>query len=312
MAETEASNLAEYKAGRMILLGKMVEPDERKGLLFVRRSAGDNQVHIHWMDRRSGAIELDIVATPGVIEFRRIDQCKTGRVYVLKYTRSPQRYFFWMQEPQADGDALFCQRVNDLIASGERNWHESAAAEGDVDTDVEHERHRGFGGSENPQVLADMLAGTQKNWLTANQSLTHWHTNDAVEEKPPLAFSDPHTDTYTEILDLATVLRTYGVEAVENLLSCPLRREKLVALLPKDPEADDTHKDIREHLHSPQFYETLSYFSFGLHSGVLRSILEPLLQHDHLSALDAAQVGDIERFLRELHQNERDYSGPTD
>ncbi|XP_039496748.1 proteasomal ubiquitin receptor ADRM1 homolog [Drosophila santomea] len=303
MAESEGPNLAEYKAGRMILLGKMVEPDERKGLLFVRRSAGDNQVHIHWMDRRSGAVELDIVATPGVLEFRHIDQCKTGRVYVLKYTRSPQRFFFWMQEPQADGDALFCQRVNELIASGERKLDESAAADGDVDTDVEHETRRGFGGSENPQVLADLLAGTPETWLPTRRSVTHKQSDDTVEVTPPLAFSDPHTDT--ELFDLTAVLRIYGVEAVENLLSCPLRREKLLAQLPKDPEAEDEQEDILEHMHSPQFNETLSYFSVALHSGVLRSILEPLFQHDHLEALDAAQVGDIERFLRELHHDER-------
>ncbi|KAH8367719.1 hypothetical protein KR084_001937 [Drosophila pseudotakahashii] len=309
MADSEAPNLVEYKVGRMILLGKMVEPDERKGLLFVRRSPGDNQVHIHWMDRRSGAVELDIVATPGDLEFRRIDQCKTGRVYVLKYTRSTQRYFFWMQEPQAQKDADFCQRVNELIASGQRKYDESAAAEGDVDTDVERDRtpHRGFGGSENLQVIEEM------------RQILETSSDGEEVAAAPLAFQDPDT----EILDLAAVLRFYGVKAVENLLLSPGRRKKLLAQLPRDPEEEEDGREnnnyeaqiILNHLRSPQFYETLSYFSLGLHSGILGSILQPLLNHhDHREALlDAVQAGDIERFLRVLHRNERDYSsGPSD
>nr|CAQ53298.1 CG6789-PA [Drosophila melanogaster] len=326
MAQSNAHNLVEYKAGRMVLLGKMVEPDDRKGLLFVRRSADDNQLHIHWMDRRSGSVELDIVATPGVLEFRRIDQCKTGRVYVLKYTRSTQRYFFWMQELQADGDALFCQRVNELIASGERQRDEIAAAEGDMDTDMDHTTaRRGFGGSENPQILEEMLVETQATWLPANRSLNHWQTGDAMDE-PPLPFADPDantdtvtdTDTYTsesgiQTFDLAAVLRLHGAEAVDKVLSCPSRREKLMAQLPKDHEAMDEQSDILEHLHSAQFYESLSSFSVGLHSGALRKSLEPLLQSDdNREALNAAQVGDVERFLRELERNDGDYGGPTD
>nr|XP_044249542.1 proteasomal ubiquitin receptor ADRM1 homolog [Drosophila takahashii] len=181
MADSEAPNLVEYKVGRMTLLGKIVEPDERKGLLFVRRSAGDNQVHIHWMDRRSGAVELDILATPGDLEFRRIDQCKTGRVYVLKYTRSTQRYFFWMQEPQAERDADFCQRINELIASGPRKYDESAAAEGDVDTDVEGDRtqHRGFGGSENHPAIEEVRQVLEEEVAPA-----------------PLAFQDPDAEIF--------------------------------------------------------------------------------------------------------------------
>jgi len=318
MADSEAPNLIEYKVGRMILLGKMIEPDDRKGLLFVRRSAGDNQVHIHWMDRRTGAIELDILATPGDLEFRRIDQCKTGRVYALKYTRSTQRYFFWMQEPQMDKDVEFCQRLNELIASGPRKWDESAAAEGDVDTDVEQEgRHRrGFGGSENLQVLDEMRQMLKNSLARTTET---WPQTDEEEAVAPLAFQDPDA----EILDLAIVLRFYGAEAVQNLLMSPRRREKLLAQLPRDPDVEEWDKQgntchyesqiILDHLRSPQFYETLSYFSLGLHSGVPRSVLQPVLNnHDHREALDAAQSGDIERFLRVLHRNERDYNGPTD
>ncbi|XP_016983373.1 proteasomal ubiquitin receptor ADRM1 homolog [Drosophila rhopaloa] len=317
MAESQSLNLIEYKAGRMIMLGKMIEPDGRKGLFYMRRTAGDNQVHIHWMDRRSGAVELDIVATPGALEFRRIEQCVTGRVYVLKYTRSAQRYFFWMQEPQADRDADFCQRVNELIATGERKWDEIAAVEGDVDTDMEHRNSRRGGGGEIEelrvleqmrQFLAANLPEKQETCSQTNQSLANSQTGSGEV----LAFQNP--DMWTP--NMEAIFRPHAIEAVNNLLVSPKRRQRLLAQLPKDPEDEGRKgeegetKKILDHLHSPEFNEALSVFSQGLQSGVPRSVLKPLLKDK--KALNAARAGDIERFLRVLHRNPRDYSGPTD
>ncbi|XP_017051807.1 proteasomal ubiquitin receptor ADRM1 homolog [Drosophila ficusphila] len=315
MAAAESPNLAEYKAGRMILLGKMVEPDDRKGLLYVRRSP-DNQMHIHWMDRRSRAVELDIVATPGSLEFRRIDGCTTGRVYVLKSTRSTQRYFFWMQEPQVERDADFCRRVNELIAAGERKWDESAAVDGDVDTDVESRRGGGGATGGDLRVLEEMrrilettLAAPPESWVQVGQSMLAENRNRRPEEAATPWKPD-------KVLDLAAALRYHGEEAVVKLLDSPVRRQKLLDQLPNDPEEEEegtpASQIILEHLQSPQFNESLSDFSVGLHHGALRSILEPLLNDKE--ALDAAKAGDIERFLRVLHRKEKgeEFTGPAD
>lgn len=49
-------NLVEFKAGRMKMKGKMVYPDNRKGLLYVYQS-DDALMHFCWKDRTSGVVE---------------------------------------------------------------------------------------------------------------------------------------------------------------------------------------------------------------------------------------------------------------
>lgn len=317
----------------MTLSDKTIEPDLRKGLLYLRRSAGDGQIHFHWMDRRTGAIELDILVAPlGHLEFRKVEACLTGRVYVLKFCNSTQRYYFWMQEPDMQRDVEFCQFVNELIDGGgrrRRQRDETSAAEGDVDSvtsgcverNLQWPRGRG-GGTENLAILEEMreifaktLADEQRTtWRQTVQSRVHLPVSLGEAEVEAEAIPDPVTRQQQQTMmrltpqvDLAEALCRHGTEAMENLLTSPNRRQALIARLPfQDPETETEEEAwaIREHLRSQQFHRALSYFFLGLQSGALRLILEPLLSQDE--ALEAAQAGDIEHFLRVLHRNERD------
>ncbi|XP_034119216.1 proteasomal ubiquitin receptor ADRM1 homolog [Drosophila albomicans] len=109
-------HLVEFKAGRMIQGAQMVEPDNRKGLIYLYRDEAYD-LHFCWMDRRRMAVEIDIIVSPGTLEFHRVESCKTGRIYVLKFRRSPNRLFFWMQDPRFEHDAEICAQVNELLRS---------------------------------------------------------------------------------------------------------------------------------------------------------------------------------------------------
>ncbi|XP_055902286.1 proteasomal ubiquitin receptor ADRM1 homolog [Eupeodes corollae] len=108
------SSLVEFRAGRMNMVGKMVHPDVRKGLVYLNQSE-DGLMHFCWKDRVSGKVEDDLIVFPDDFEFKRVEQCKTGRVYVLKFKTSSRRMFFWMQEPKTDKDEEHCRRVNELM-----------------------------------------------------------------------------------------------------------------------------------------------------------------------------------------------------
>ncbi|PSN44288.1 Proteasomal ubiquitin receptor ADRM1 [Blattella germanica] len=111
---TQNKNLVECKAGKMTLKGKMVHPDKRKGLLYVYQS-DDSLMHFCWKDRQTGTVEDDLIIFPDDCEFKRVAQCTTGRVYVLKFKSSSRKFFFWLQEPKTDKDDENCRRINEVL-----------------------------------------------------------------------------------------------------------------------------------------------------------------------------------------------------
>ncbi|CRK87117.1 CLUMA_CG000846, isoform A [Clunio marinus] len=112
----------EFKAGRMNLVDreeggvkkKMVHPDNRKGLLYIY-SADDGLTHFCWKDRTSGNVEDDLIIFPDDCEFKKVEQCKDGRVFLLRFKSSNRKLFFWLQEPTNDKDDEYCRRVNELL-----------------------------------------------------------------------------------------------------------------------------------------------------------------------------------------------------
>lgn len=107
-------HLVEFRAGRMNLVNKMVHPDTRKGLVYVYQ-ADDGLIHFCWKDRTTGNVEDDLIVFPDDCEFKKIENVKNGRVYLLKFKSSSRRLFFWMQEPKTDKDEEWCRRINEVI-----------------------------------------------------------------------------------------------------------------------------------------------------------------------------------------------------
>lgn len=80
----------------MTLKGSTVTPDKRKGTVYIQQT-DDSLIHFCWKDRTSGNVEDDLIIFPDDCEFKRVNQCTTGRVYVLKFKAGSKRLFFWMQ-----------------------------------------------------------------------------------------------------------------------------------------------------------------------------------------------------------------------
>ncbi|XP_048861402.1 proteasomal ubiquitin receptor ADRM1 [Brienomyrus brachyistius] len=136
---SSSKNLVEFRAGKMSLKGSTVTPDKRKGLVYIQQT-DDSLIHFCWKDRTSGNVEDDLIIFPEDCEFKRVNQCTTGRVYVLKFKASTKRLFFWMQEPKTDKDEEHSRKVNEYLnnppmpgalGSGGSGGHELSALGGE-------------------------------------------------------------------------------------------------------------------------------------------------------------------------------------
>ena len=57
----------------------------------------------------------DLIIFPDDIEYKRVKQCTTGRVFILKFKSSTRKFFFWKQEPKTDKDDEYITKVNNLL-----------------------------------------------------------------------------------------------------------------------------------------------------------------------------------------------------
>ncbi|KAI3357483.1 hypothetical protein L3Q82_015891 [Scortum barcoo] len=106
--------LVEFRAGKMTMKGSTVTPDKRKGQVYIQQT-DDSLIHFCWKDRTTGNVDDDLIIFPDDCEFKRVNQCTTGRVYVLKFKAGSKRLFFWMQEPKTDKDEENCRKVNEYL-----------------------------------------------------------------------------------------------------------------------------------------------------------------------------------------------------
>lgn len=109
-----SKNLVEFRCGKMKIKGRIVSADTRKGLLYIHQTE-DSLVHLCWKDREKSKVEDDLIIFPDDCEWKKVPQCTTGRVFVLKFNSSLRRIFFWMQEPKEDKDDELCKKVNDSL-----------------------------------------------------------------------------------------------------------------------------------------------------------------------------------------------------
>uniref|UniRef100_T1E1M3 Proteasomal ubiquitin receptor ADRM1 homolog n=1 Tax=Cupiennius salei TaxID=6928 RepID=T1E1M3_CUPSA len=113
-SQSQNKYLVEFRAGKMTMKNMVVSADKRKGLVFVYQT-DDSLMHFCWKDRTTGVVEDDLIIFPDDVIFKRVPECTTGRVYVLKFKSSSRRCFYWLQEPKTDRDNEFCCKVNQYL-----------------------------------------------------------------------------------------------------------------------------------------------------------------------------------------------------
>merc|ERR1719440_995 len=73
-------------------------------------------MHFQWQDRDKNETPVDLIVINDAY-LEKIEKCTTGRVYLLRFTSSDKKLFFWMQEPKSDKDAELIKKFNEATGA---------------------------------------------------------------------------------------------------------------------------------------------------------------------------------------------------
>lgn len=99
-------------------------------------------------------------------------------------------------------------------------------------------------------------------------------------------------------VDLAGAI---GADAIDKVATDSERTSSLAAHLPTIETSDNTKKQLKDTIASPQFQQALSSFSTALQSGQLGPVVSQFELGSE--AIAAANTGDLEQFVKALEKN---------
>ncbi|XP_067633715.1 proteasomal ubiquitin receptor ADRM1 homolog isoform X2 [Eurosta solidaginis] len=306
---SNSSNLVEFRAGRMNMIGKMVHPDARKGLVYLSQSE-DGLMHFCWKDRTSGKVEDDLIVFPDDFEFKRVEQCKTGRVYVLKFKSSSRRMFFWMQEPKTDKDEELCRKVNELMnnpPSQQRNSNDNGDLQYMLNNMSQQQLMQLFGGVGQMGGLTSLLGSMNRSEGSSRTPARNTSSTAGSNLLTPESNTTPKTpsapkgkgNNRTSAGTTASNTNTASTPPTRALN--PERAKLLSVHLPESEDDENKKQQIKETIASPQFQQALSLFSNALQSAQLG----PVVSQFELTpeAVAAAYAGNLEDFVKALEKS---------
>ncbi len=261
---------------------------------------------------------------------RRVNECKTGRVYLLEFKTSDQKLFFWMQESKEDKDQEYADKINQYI----NNPPQPGQAAGGMGLE-------GLGNLDQQQLLQMLTGGLGRGAAGAPTTSTRRATpatpstpastqpTAAPTSAPSQASSGQGADVLSSILQSMAQQQQQQQErgpklndvlAVDEIvktgvLADPAVQEQLLQFLPAEERADPSRSNeqvLASVLRSPQFRQAVTSFAVALKQGMhggpqgqLANLLRSFgLNPDQLSADQATggNVSAVEAFLRALQQ----------
>ncbi|XP_008806959.1 26S proteasome regulatory subunit RPN13-like isoform X1 [Phoenix dactylifera] len=250
--------MLEFRAGKMFLEGTRVVPDTRKGLVRIGRGE-EGLVHFQWLDRSQNIVEEDQIIFPDEAVFEKVTQ-SSERVYILKFNSDDRKFFFWMQEPRADGDTRICNSMNSYInrpldVIGEDEAEASVPLQmSEMSEDTAEDDLSSRAGNLVDQNMAAELAGEVTSSAGPVQLVDLQRILRSIQ--PSDAAEDPDAG-----LGLIDILKP---DLVMPLIETLPLEQQLASYL---PEGSWTPADLMELLQSPPFRQQVDAFTHVLRTG---------------------------------------------
>jgi len=240
-----ADILLAFKAGRAFRREgtSMVEPTITKGAIILKNSVEDGLLHFQWKNRETNNVEEDLILFPSDATFTKVPE-PSGRVYVLKFSSSDDRHFFWMQDASSARDAEFARNLNTLLQDSTAHVEWSSATEQPQASTSVAQSSSSFQAT--PEQLAQLQAALSQM--------------GSARAPPELSLSD--------ILTPANIspLFTSHPELISTLLPH----------LPPDLPVPPSEDALRRIINSPQFRAAVTNFDQALRTGLLGGMVRGL------------------------------------
>ncbi|ESK94951.1 proteasomal ubiquitin receptor adrm1-like [Moniliophthora roreri MCA 2997] len=264
--------LLAFKAGRAFRRGStnFVDPNPTKGAVLLTRGE-DDLLHFIWKNRATNHVDEDLILFPSDATFVKVPQSSSGRVYVLKFSSSDQRHFFWMQDASSARDEEFATNVNGFLQDMDYVpvWNTSGAS---ASTSAQASSSQNTAGPSNIQASPEDIAQLQ-------QILSSRLGAQGSSSVPDLALTD--------ILTPANISPLFT--------SHPELIPSLFPHLPPDLPMPPSEEVLQQVVNSPQFRAAVSNFDQALRTGLLGGLVRGL------GLPEEAGLG-IEPFLRAIQE----------
>lgn len=266
------TDLLAFKAGRAIRREgtNFVDPNPTKGAIILQ-NGDDGLLHFIWKNRSTNEVEEDLILFPSDATFVKVLESSWGRTYVLKFSSSNQRHFFWMQDASTTKDEEFVRHLNHFLEDPEYIpvWDTRPT----TSTSISQPSI-----SSQPTAGPSQVAATPEQ-LSRLQSLLASMSGNTVGAEPELALTD--------ILTPANLNPLFA--------SYPTLIPALFPHLPPDLPMPPSQEVLQGIINSPQFRSAVRSFDQALRTGLLGNLVTGL------GLPDEAGTG-VEAFLRAVQE----------
>jgi len=282
-----SADLYSVKAGRAIRRANTnsVDPQEAKGLISVSTGA-DGLLHFFWKNRTTQVIEIDLITFPGEATVARVGGVQGGRIFVLKFSSSDHRHFFWLQDLDTSLDEQHISNLNGFLEDPDftPEYTIAAAPSGSADSGAETSQTTAPSTSASaPATSPGAPSAPTLDQLAQIRSLVE---NLAA---PPLPSSFSLSDILTPSM-------------LQPVFSSPELVRTLLPHLPADLPADPSPAVIRQIVESSQFQTAIRQLQYALDTGLLGELVAQM-------GLPREAGTSVEAFLRAIGEQARRGSG---
>ncbi|KAH9841604.1 adhesion regulating molecule [Rhodofomes roseus] len=273
-----------FKAGRLFRRGNtnFIDAEPTKGAIILQNGE-DGLLHFMWKGRSTNNVEEDLILFPGEATMVKVDQSAWGRTYVLKFSSSNQRHFFWMQDADSSRDAEFVSNVNRLLTDPQMVpiWSAPGA------------------GSE-PSTSSAPVAGPSQAASTSQPGVQATPEQLAQMQQILASFAQGSQQQQQPEVSLVDILTPANLTPLFS--SHPELIQALFPYLPPDLPTPPNEETLRQIIASPQFRGAVRSFDQALRTGLLGGLVRGL------GLPEEAGTG-VEAFLRAIQEQARGEEG---